>query len=217
METLFVLLALLSLIATVVALINPKLIRMNSRKQALLVTIGAFFMFAILSGVASEGNDNTQDLAKNEDSDVKTVDKKEDDQEEKIEKINEENELVQSSGKTDEEKLREVKKIEEKQAKQEPQETLSQKNAVRKAEEYLDFMAFSKKGLIKQLEFEGFSNEDATYAVNKLNVDWKEQAVKKAEEYLDFTSFSRKGLIEQLEYEGFTREEATYAVDKIGL
>jgi colicin import membrane protein len=59
-------------------------------------------------------------------------------------------------------------------------ETLSQKNAVRKAKEYLSVMAFSKEGLIKQLEFEGFSNEDATYAVNQIDVDWKEQAVKKA-------------------------------------
>ena len=71
--------------------------------------------------------------------------------------------------------------------------------------------------MVEQLEFEGFSNEEATYAVNQLNVDWKEQAVKKAEDYLDLTAFSRKGLIEQLEFEGFTTEEATYAVDEIGL
>lgn len=96
-------------------------------------------------------------------------------------------------------------------------ETLSQKNAVKKAEEYLSIMSFSKSGLVKQLEFEGFSNEDSTYAVNKLIVDWKEQALKKGKEYLDIMSFSRSGLIKQLEFEGFTNTEATYAVDQIGL
>lgn len=95
-------------------------------------------------------------------------------------------------------------------------ETLSQKNAVAKAESYLDFTAFSKSGLIKQLEYEGFSNDDATYAVNKITVDWQEQALLKGKQYLDFTSFSRSGLIKQLEYEGFSNEEATYAVDQIG-
>jgi len=96
-------------------------------------------------------------------------------------------------------------------------ETVSQTQAVRSAESYLDFIAFSRSGLIEQLEYEGFSNSDATYAVDKLNVDWNEQAVKSAENYLDFTSFSRSGLIEQLEYEGFTTEQATYAVNQVGL
>lgn len=96
-------------------------------------------------------------------------------------------------------------------------ETLSQKNAVNKAKNYLDYTAFSKSGLIKQLKFEGFSEEDATYAVNQINVNWKEQAVNKAKSYLEHSSFSRSGLIEQLEFEGFSEEEATYAVDKVGL
>ncbi len=96
-------------------------------------------------------------------------------------------------------------------------ETLSQKNAVGKAESYLNVMPFSKNGLVEQLEYEGFSNADATYAVNKISVDWKEQAVLKGKSYLSYMSFSRSGLIEQLEYEGFTNEQATYAVDQIGL
>lgn len=95
-------------------------------------------------------------------------------------------------------------------------ETLSQKNAVKKAEDYINIMAFSRSGLIEQLEFEGFSNEDATYAVDQVSVDWREQAVKKAEEYLNMMAFSRSGLIEQLEFEGFSKEDATYAVDTIG-
>ncbi len=94
--------------------------------------------------------------------------------------------------------------------------TLGQRNAIKQAESYLKFTSFSRKGLIEQLEFEGYSTEEATFAVDYLKVDWKEQAAKKAQEYLDFTSFSRQGLIDQLLFEGFTREEAEYGVSAVG-
>lgn len=96
-------------------------------------------------------------------------------------------------------------------------ETLSQRNAVNKAESYLKFQAFSHDGLIDQLEFEGFSNEDAVYGVDNCGADWNEQAVKKAKSYLKFQSFSREGLIDQLEFEKFTHEQAVYGVDNAGL
>lgn len=98
-----------------------------------------------------------------------------------------------------------------------PSETVSQKNAVRSANSYLDFMAFSRSGLIEQLEFEGYSTEDATYAVDKISPDWYEQAAKSAESYLDFMGFSRSGLIDQLIYEGFSPDEAAYGADAVGL
>jgi hypothetical protein len=105
--------------------------------------------------------------------------------------------------------------------------TVAQENAVESALSYLEFMSFSRKGLIDQLTSEygeGFDQADAEFAVKYLEdnglVDWKEQAVKSAESYLDFTSFSRQGLINQLtsEYgEQFTQEEAEYAADQVGL
>ena len=98
-----------------------------------------------------------------------------------------------------------------------PSSTVSQKNAVRKAQEYLAYQAFSKKGLIDQLKFEGFSTKDATYAVNHITVNWNKQAAKKAKEYLKYQSFSRSGLIDQLVFEGFTQSQATYGVNKTGL
>ena len=97
------------------------------------------------------------------------------------------------------------------------QETLSQQQAIKSAESYLKYSAFSRSGLIRQLEYEKFSNADAIYAVDKLNVDWKEQAVKSAESYLKYSAFSRSGLIRQLEYEGFSNADATYAVDKLNV
>lgn len=94
--------------------------------------------------------------------------------------------------------------------------TLEQENAIGKAKSYLDFSSFSRSGLISQLEYEGFSNEDADLAVSQINIDWPEQAVEKAESYISYASFSRIGLIEQLEYEGFSYEDAEYAVNQIG-
>jgi hypothetical protein len=117
--------------------------------------------------------------------------------------------------------VREITELEPKKEepiqKVEGKETLSQQQAVRKAKDYLDYTAFSRKGLIKQLEYEGFNTQDATYAVDKIKVSWKEQAAIKAKDYLDYSAFSRQGLIDQLKYDGFNNEEAIYAVDKIGL
>jgi hypothetical protein len=98
-----------------------------------------------------------------------------------------------------------------------PSETLSQRNAVAKAKQYLDLMAFSRTGLISQLEFEGFSNSDAIYGADNSGADWYEQAAKKAQQYLDIMSFSRQRLIDQLIFEGFTQSQAVHGVDAVGL
>lgn len=91
--------------------------------------------------------------------------------------------------------------------------TVSQSNAVSKAASYLRSSSFSRSGLIKQLEYEGFSTSDATYGVDAQNADWNAQAVKKGASYLRSSSFSRSGLISQLEYEGFSSSQASYGVD----
>ena len=36
------------------------------------------------------------------------------------------------------------------------------------AEQYLEIMSFSKQGLIDQLEYEGYTNEQINYAINKV-------------------------------------------------
>ncbi len=88
-------------------------------------------------------------------------------------------------------------------------------NAIDAAQSYLDYSAFSRTGLIGQLEYEGYKTADATFAVDYLKVDWNKQAAKSAESYLDYSSFSRDGLIQQLQYEGFTYEQAVYGVNKV--
>jgi len=98
----------------------------------------------------------------------------------------------------------------------EASKTVSQSNAVKKAEQYLSFTAFSRSGLIKQLEFDGFNQSDATYGTDAQNANWNEQAAKKAEAYLSFTAFSRNGLINQLKFDGFSQREAEYGVSANG-
>jgi hypothetical protein len=96
----------------------------------------------------------------------------------------------------------------------ESSETIGQRNAVRAAKDYLNYTAFSRQGLIKQLEFDKYSDADAEYAVDHIGVDWNEQAAKTAKNYLDYSAFSRQELIKQLEFDGYTSEQAAYGVDK---
>lgn len=97
-----------------------------------------------------------------------------------------------------------------------PSPTTGEKNALRTAREYLNFSAFSYTGLIKQLEYEGYLTEEATYAADNCNANWNKQAAKSAKEYLDMSSFSRQELINQLIYEGYTQEQAEYGVTQNG-
>ena len=52
----------------------------------------------------------------------------------------------------------------------EPEMTVAQEQAVGKAEDYLNGQHFSKKGLIDQLKYEGFSKKQAEFAVEHIDV-----------------------------------------------
>jgi len=98
-----------------------------------------------------------------------------------------------------------------------PTNWISRQNAVRKAKEYLRYTAFSLKGLIGQLKYEGFSKSDATYGATHSRANWMKQAVRKAKEYLRYTAFSFSGLVGQLEYDGFTHAQAVHGAHGAGL
>lgn len=98
-----------------------------------------------------------------------------------------------------------------------PLSPMSQENALRKAQEYLRVDHFSHQGLIKQLEYDQYSAEDAEYAADNVAADWNQQAAGKAKEYLNMESFSHGGLVTQLEYDGFTSSQAEYGVGAAGL
>ena len=93
------------------------------------------------------------------------------------------------------------------------------------AKSYLDFMGFSKKGLIEQLSSEygeGFPVEIAETVVEQIEadgeVDWIAEAEEAAKNYLETMPFSKQELINQLSSEygdGFTYEEAETAVNNV--
>lgn len=93
-------------------------------------------------------------------------------------------------------------------------------NALEKAKTYAETLYMSKKAIYKQLTSEygeQFSNDAATYAINNLKVNWKENALVKAKTYSDM-NMSKKAIYEQLvsEYgEQFTSSEAQYAIDHL--
>lgn len=94
--------------------------------------------------------------------------------------------------------------------------SLSQQNAVGQARSYLALTGFSRDGLIGQLEYEGYSTEDASFGADNSGADWNAEAAEKAQSYLDLTSFSREGLSDQLAFEGFTPEQIDFGLAAVG-
>jgi hypothetical protein len=103
-----------------------------------------------------------------------------------------------------------------------PTLTNQQQNAAKSARSYLNFTAFSRQGLIDQLSSaygDKYAVQDATIAVDSLNVDWNAEAVQSAKSYLKFAAFSCQGLIDQLDSpygDKFTVAQATYGAQQAG-
>jgi hypothetical protein len=101
--------------------------------------------------------------------------------------------------------------------------TVSQRAAVAKAESYIAYAGFSKKGLIHQLTSkagEGFSKADAEFAVAHIEVDWNAEAAESAESYMRTMPMSKSALIHQLTSpagEQFTQSEAEFGAKSVGL
>jgi hypothetical protein len=102
--------------------------------------------------------------------------------------------------------------------------SLSQQNALKSAEKYLEYTAFSEAGLIEQLSSSAgdkYPERDAVWAVEHLQgVNWDDQAAKSAKKYLEYTSFSCEGLIEQLSSSAgdkYTQAQAEYGARQAGI
>ena len=81
--------------------------------------------------------------------------------------------------------------------------------------------SWSKKHLSQQkikiylTKYDRYSEDVTQYALNKLNIDWKEQALLRAKSYQEF-HYSKNKLVEQLiNIDKFTQEEADYAVEHV--
>ena len=97
-----------------------------------------------------------------------------------------------------------------------PVYSLAQQNSIRQAQSYLKYTGFSRPGLIGQLEYEGFSTDEATFGADNAGADWNAEAAESAADYLAYTSFSRDGLYEQLAYEGFSDAEILFGLAAVG-
>lgn len=100
--------------------------------------------------------------------------------------------------------------------------TNQQKNAVRSAKNYISFAGFSRDGLINQLSSDagdGYDIDDATIAVDSMDIDFNEQAGKSAKNYVSIQGFSCDGLINQLSSSAgdkYTKEQAEYGAKLAG-
>ena len=81
--------------------------------------------------------------------------------------------------------------------------------------------SWSKKHLSQQqikiylTKYDRYSEDATQYALNRLNIDWKEQALLRAKSYQEF-HYSKNKLVEQLiNIDKFTQEEADYAVGQV--
>lgn len=94
-------------------------------------------------------------------------------------------------------------------------------NALKSAQNYVDLMPFSEKGLYDQLTAEygeQFPAEAAQYAIENMVVDYNAEALESAKNYQETMPMSDSGLYDQLtsEYgEKFTAEQAQYAIDNL--
>ena len=186
-----------------------------ARHKVLSVILGIVLVVVLIccaAGVLGIGGDDSDSTASSEtSSQTSTADESTEDS------------ADETTGEAEEEPATEEEPAEEEPA--EPEMSTEQANAVRSAENYLEFMPFSKQGLIDQLSSpagDGYPQEVAVFAVEHIedDVDWKEQAVKAAENYQELMGFSRDGLIQQLTSEAgdqYTQEQAEYAADQIGL
>ncbi len=76
--------------------------------------------------------------------------------------------------------------------------------------------ASSQSGLQKELAYLGFTDEQATYAVENIKIDWNEQALRCAWSYYDYDIIKdKKDMERQLIFDGFTRKQAEAAATEV--
>ena len=86
------------------------------------------------------------------------------------------------------------------------------KDALRDAQGYLDVTPFSRAGLERQLTFEQYPADAVAWAMDHLDVSWRDQAARAASSFLEFDDLGEDGLRRQLALDGFTADEIDDAV-----
>ena len=89
-------------------------------------------------------------------------------------------------------------------------ESETKQTAVECALDYLDALYLSREGLIAQLVYEGYTEDESVATVDSLPVDWFDQAAGSAMDYLEYDSYSELELAQLLLNVGYSPEEAKY-------
>src|SRR5690625_6042834 len=166
MDSLFLILFFISFLALLIGLIKPNIVlkwlpeaKRNRKSVAMYFGIAAVVFFILFGATASPTNDSVD--ADNNDQIEQA--KEEELKKEQEEKIKEEELKKEQEEKAKEEELKkeqeELAKEEARKKEQENAETKSQQQAVKMAQNYISYTAFSKSGLIDQLEFEGLDRK----------------------------------------------------------
>lgn len=75
---------------------------------------------------------------------------------------------------------------------------------------------FSYQRMIKQLIFDGYSEEEAAYAANNCNAKWRDNALESAKTLVIATNLSCEDMVDYLIHDGFLEEDAIYAANNCG-
>lgn len=116
---------------------------------------------------------------------------------------------------------KEKNKQESKEEEKEESTPAEYRNALESAKTYSTIMNMSEAGIYEQLTSKhgnGFTEESAKYAIEKLEVDYNENALESAKTYQKDIGLSRNEIYNQLvsNYGGrFTEEQAQYAIDNL--
>lgn len=165
------------------------------------ILIAAVFVLAVIGNLLGEGSEEPKEEAESEEPAEEVV-ADEPDEEAKEEQDIEEEKADEENGE-EEDVPREYR------------------NALRSAQNYVDIMAFSEKGLFEQLTSEygdQYPEDAAQYAIENVKVDYNEEALEAAKNYMETMPMSDQELFDQLtsEYgDQFTEEQAQYAIDHL--
>lgn len=220
MENLFLILFFVSLAGLIVGLVKPLLFsrfikgELTRKKIAKIFGIATILSFILIGITADTPEDNSviqQPVIENEEVGVDN----------KSDSVDADKELVSPESGDEFTPIVPPTTIQDEQANNQtapttPSESVGQKNAVKKAKSYLAYTAFSKGGLVAQLEYDQFSHSDAVYGADNSGANWNEQAAKKAKSYMEYSAFSRGSLIDQLRYDKFTQAQAEYGATAVG-
>ncbi len=186
---------------------------------AILACIGIFITFIVIGSLFTNPNEEEEPETTEEVAEKEVVEE----ETETSEEVTTEEEVETEAPEPVETEAPEPVEEEEEETESEDTGDVSREfeAALQSAESYNEFMPMSKAGLYQQLTSDagdGYPAEAAQYAIDNVDIDYKENAVKSANNYNELMPMSDQELLDQLTSEagdGYTMEEAQYALENM--